>query len=100
MLKVLDDGGGGSPRAEYLVDALFLEARHVLVGDDAASEDEDVLEALPAQEPDDLREKRHVGAGQKGEPGSFSPEQILTAAEWSIARGKEIRQKIKEATGA
>jgi exosome complex component RRP42 len=40
----------------------------------------------------------HICAGQKGEPGSLTQEQILTAADWAISRGKEIRAKIKEAT--
>ena len=46
----------------------------------------------------DTEDGGNLCAGQKGEPGSFSTEQILTAAEWSIAMGREIRQKIKEAT--
>jgi exosome complex component RRP42 len=40
----------------------------------------------------------NICAGQKGEPGSLTQEQILTAADWAISRGKEIRAKIKEAT--
>lgn len=47
----------------------------------------------------DTEDGGNLCAGQKGEPGFFTPEQIVTAAEWSIARGKEIRQKIKEAVG-
>jgi len=41
----------------------------------------------------------YICAGQKGEPGSLTQDQILTAADWALMRGKEIRAKIKEATG-
>lgn len=64
---------------------------------DPTEEEEAVMDARITL---DTEDNGYLCAGQKGEPGSFSPEQILTAAEWSIARGKEIRQKIKEATGA
>ena len=64
---------------------------------DPTEEEEAVMDARITLDTDD---NGYLCAGQKGEPGSFSPEQILTAAEWSIARGKEVRQKIKEATGA
>jgi len=46
----------------------------------------------------DTEDNGYLCAGQKGEPGSFTPEQILTAADWAIARGREIRQAIREAT--
>jgi exosome complex component RRP42 len=63
---------------------------------DPTEEEEAIMEARITL---DTEDNGYLCAGQKGEPGSFTPEQILTAAEWSITRGKEIRQKIKEATG-
>jgi exosome complex component RRP42 len=63
---------------------------------DPTEEEEAVMDARITLDTDD---EGNLCAGQKGEPGWFTPEQILTAAEWSIARGKEVRQKIKEATG-
>ncbi|MDA4118952.1 MAG: exosome complex protein Rrp42 [Thaumarchaeota archaeon] len=62
---------------------------------DPTEEEESVMEARITL---DTEDGGNLCAGQKGEPGSFSPEQIITAAEWSIARGKEVRQRIKEAT--
>ena len=64
---------------------------------DPTEEEEAIMDARITL---DTEDGGHICAGQKGEPGSFTPEQILTAAEWSIARGKEVRQRIKEATGA
>ena len=64
---------------------------------DPTAEEEAVMDARITL---DTEDEGNLCAGQKGEPGSFSPEQILTAAEWSIARGKEVRHRIKEATGA
>jgi exosome complex component RRP42 len=64
---------------------------------DPTEEEEAVMDARITL---DTEDGGNLCAGQKGEPGYLTPEQILTAAEWSIARGKEIRQKIKEATGA
>ena len=64
---------------------------------DPTEEEEAVMDARITLDTDD---EGNLCAGQKGEPGSFAPEQILTAAEWSIARGREVRLKIKEATGA
>jgi len=63
---------------------------------DPTEEEEAIMEARITL---DTEDNGYLCAGQKGEPGSFTPEQILTAAEWSITRGKEIRQQIKEATG-
>jgi len=63
---------------------------------DPTEEEEAVMDARITL---DTEDGGNLCAGQKGEPGSFTPEQILTAAEWSIARGKEIRQKLKEAAG-
>ncbi|MDG6915347.1 MAG: exosome complex protein Rrp42 [Nitrososphaerota archaeon] len=62
---------------------------------DPTEEEEAVMDARITL---DTEDEGHICAGQKGEPGSFTPEQVLTAAEWSIAKGREIRQKIKEAT--
>jgi exosome complex component RRP42 len=62
---------------------------------DPTEEEEAMMDARITLDTDD---NGNLCAGQKGEPGSFSPEQIITAAEWSIARGKEIREKIREAT--
>jgi len=63
---------------------------------DPTAEEEAIMDARITLDTDDAG---NLVAGQKGEPGSFTPEQVLTAAEWSIARGKEIREKIKAATG-
>jgi len=64
---------------------------------DPTEEEEAVMDARITL---DTEDGGNLCAGQKGEPGYLTPEQILTAAEWSIAMGKEIRQRIKEATGA
>jgi len=63
---------------------------------DPTEEEEAVMDARITL---DTEDGGNLCAGQKGEPGTFTPEQILTAAEWSIARGKQVRQQIKEATG-
>ncbi|MDA4112567.1 MAG: exosome complex protein Rrp42 [Thaumarchaeota archaeon] len=62
---------------------------------DPTSEEEAVMDARITLTTDD---EGYICAGQKGEPGSLTQEQILTAAEWAISRGKEIRAKIREAT--
>ncbi len=62
---------------------------------DPTEEEESVMDARITI---DTEDGGNLCAGQKGEPGSFTPEELITAAEWSIARGKEIRQKIKEVT--
>ncbi|HYR04335.1 MAG TPA: exosome complex protein Rrp42 [Nitrososphaerales archaeon] len=64
---------------------------------DPTEEEEAVMDARITL---DTEDGGNLCAGQKGEPGYLTPEQILTAAEWSIARGKDVRQRIKEATGA
>ena len=61
---------------------------------DPTEEEEGIMDARITL---DTEDEGNICAGQKGEPGSFTPEQILTAAEWSIQTGKEIRQIIKEA---
>jgi exosome complex component RRP42 len=40
----------------------------------------------------------NVCAGQKGNPGTLTPAQVMEAAEISIRRGKEIRKQIAKAT--
>jgi exosome complex component RRP42 len=63
---------------------------------DPTSEEEAVMDARITLTTD---EEGHICAGQKGEPGSLTPEQIMTAAEWALERGKEIRNVVREATG-
>jgi len=63
---------------------------------DPTSEEEAVMDARITLTTDD---EGYICAGQKGEPGSLTQDQILTAADWALMRGKEIRAKIKEATG-
>lgn len=63
---------------------------------DPTSEEEAVMDARLTLTTDD---EGHICAGQKGEPGSLTPEQILTAADWALTRGKEIRSTIRAATG-
>src|SRR5512135_2152099 len=55
------------PGQEDLPDAHPLERRDVLLGDDAAGDDEDVLAAALLQELQDLREERVVGAREDRE---------------------------------
>lgn len=62
---------------------------------DPTEEEEAVMDARITL---DTEDEGNICAGQKGEPGSFTPEQLVTAAEWSIAKGKEVRTKIKEVT--
>jgi len=61
---------------------------------DPTSEEEAVMDARITLTTDD---EGYICAGQKGEPGSLTQEQILTAADWALARGKEVRAAIKEA---
>jgi exosome complex component RRP42 len=63
---------------------------------DPTSEEEAVMDARITLTTDG---EGHICAGQKGEPGSLTPEQVLTAADWAIEKGNEIRAAIKEATG-
>jgi exosome complex component RRP42 len=62
---------------------------------DPTAEEEAVMDARITLTTDD---EGNLCAGQKGEPGTLSAEQIRTAAELSITKGKEIRNAIKEAT--
>jgi exosome complex component RRP42 len=63
---------------------------------DPTSEEEAVMDARITLTTDG---EGNICAGQKGEPGSLSPEQILTAADWAVTKGNEIRAAIKEVTG-
>src|SRR5687767_10999862 len=61
------DLAGVGPWPEDGLDALRPQRLRVVVGDDAAAEDDDVLGALLDQELLDLGEERHVGAREAGE---------------------------------
>ena len=63
---------------------------------DPTSEEEAVMDARITLTTDG---EGNICAGQKGEAGFLTQEQILTAAEWAVAKGKEIRAVIKGATG-
>src|SRR5690349_1204281 len=63
----LDDLGRWSARGEYLLDALGLQLRDVLAGDDAAPEDEDVAGALLAKQLHHARKQGHVRTRVAGE---------------------------------
>jgi exosome complex component RRP42 len=63
---------------------------------DPTAEEEAVMDARITLTTDD---EGHICAGQKGEAGSLTTAQILTAGDWAIAKGKEIRTVIKGATG-
>src|SRR4051794_6514659 len=60
----VDDLGGGGPGREDARDAEALELGQVLVGDDPAAEDHDVVDLALAHELGEPREQRHVGAGE------------------------------------
>lgn len=57
----------GSPGTERGVQACFLEFLGVVIGDDAASDDDDVVGALGSKELDDAGHKGHVRAGENRE---------------------------------
>ncbi len=63
---------------------------------DPTSEEEAVMDARITLTTDD---DGNICAGQKGEPGSFSTDQVMDAVSLAISKGREIRQKIKEACG-
>jgi exosome complex component RRP42 len=63
---------------------------------DPTAEEEAVMDARITLTSDD---EGHICAGQKGEAGALTVAQILQAADWAIAQGKEIRAVIKGATG-
>lgn len=62
---------------------------------DPTAEEEAVMDARITL---DTEDEGYICAGQKGEPGSFTPAQVLTAADWAMARGKEVRNLIREAS--
>src|SRR2546428_10758642 len=68
LLEERDDGAQWSARSAGRFDPRSLQFRHVLLGDDAASDDDDVPGPPLLQEADDLGEQRHVSAAQGGEP--------------------------------
>ncbi len=63
---------------------------------DPTSEEEAVMDARITLTTDG---QGNICAGQKGEPGSLTPEQILNAADWAMKIGNDIRVIIKGATG-
>jgi exosome complex component RRP42 len=62
---------------------------------DPTSEEEAVMDARITLTTDS---EGHLCAGQKGEPGSFTTEQIMEAANLSLSKGREIREKIAKVT--
>lgn len=58
---------------------------------DPNSEEEAVMDARITFATDD---EGNICAGQKGEPGSLSPEQVMEAARIAVEKGKEIRSII------
>jgi exosome complex component RRP42 len=62
---------------------------------DPTTEEEAVMDARITLTTED---GGHLCAGQKGEPGILTPEQIVMASEWTLRKGNEIRKLIKEAT--
>lgn len=83
------------PVAKIPVSVTIARVGNTLIAD-PTSEEEAVMDSRITLTTDD---ESNICAGQKGEPGTFPPEQILQAAEMAIRRGKEIRQAIKAATG-
>src|SRR4051812_45117987 len=67
-LDVVDDRLGRRAGRERLGVPELLELGDVLGRDRAPDGDDDVARVLLAQQLDDLRHERHVGAGQDGEP--------------------------------
>src|SRR5688572_22884245 len=63
----LDDLAGVGARAEDRLDAPVAQLAGVVIGDDAAAEDDDVLRAFRDEEVLDLGEERHVRARQAGQ---------------------------------
>ena len=62
---------------------------HMIV--DPTSEEEAVMDARITLVSDD---RGNICAGQKGQPGTFSPEQILLAARTAKLKGEEVRSQI------
>src|SRR5947209_16670632 len=67
LLEKRDDDAQRSARSEDRFDPRSLQFRHVLLGDYAASDDDDVPGPPLLQEADDLGEQRHVSAAQRGQ---------------------------------
>src|SRR3712207_9115431 len=67
-LEVLYSFFGRGSGGEDLTDAGLLELGYVLFGDGATAEDQDVVCLVLLQEIDDLRDQRHVGAGEDRDP--------------------------------
>lgn len=63
---------------------------------DPTSEEEAVMDARITLTTDG---EGNICAGQKGEPGSLTAQQILQAAEWAMAKGNDVRAVIKGAAG-
>ena len=63
---------------------------------DPTSEEEAVMDARITLSTDD---DGNLCAGQKGEPGTLSSEQVMEAVSLAIRRGNDVRKTIKEATG-
>jgi exosome complex component RRP42 len=72
----------------------------VLIGNtlviDPTSEEEAVMDARVTLTTDD---EGNICAGQKGEPGTFSPEQVMEAVSLAISKGRDVRAAIKGACG-
>ncbi len=63
---------------------------------DPTDEEEAVMDARITLTTDD---EENICAGQKGNPGTFTTEQVMEAAKMAIRKGKEVRRVIKEASG-
>jgi exosome complex component RRP42 len=95
----------GKPKPTDIVEPLPLKTIPVSVttakiGDsiivDPTDEEEAVMDARLTLTSDS---NGNMVAGQKGEPGTFSFEQMLNGADISRMKGDEIRKMLKEATG-
>jgi exosome complex component RRP42 len=81
------------PLSKVPVSVTIARIGNVLVVDPTA-EEEAVMDARITLTTDD---EGNLCAGQKGEPGTLTTEQLRTAAEFAISKGKEIREIIKAA---
>jgi len=63
---------------------------------DPTAEEEAVMDARITLTTDD---EDNICAGQKGEAGTFTPAQVMEAADRAIRKGRELRSVIKEASG-
>ncbi len=62
---------------------------------DPSTEEEAVMDARITLTSDD---KGNICAGQKGNPGTLTPAQVMEASELALRKAKEIRKRIVEAT--